>query len=295
MESTHNDRDHEPRVAILGTGTMGSAMARRLLGAGLQVDVWNRSPQSAQRLAADGATAHTDPGEAVAHADVLITTLVDGATVTSVVAEQGVLAALPSGAVWAQMSTVGTKATSDLARLAADRRPDVRFVDAPVSGSRGPAEAGQLLVLASGPDTAKAVLAPVFDAIGRGTMWLGDAGKGSALKLVLNTWLAFLVEGIAESAALADDLGLPLEALRDGIVGGPLDAPLAITKLDKIRSGDYAADFTLGLATKDVRLATGDAEQAQLPIAAAIAQRWSELLGQGLGDEDVSVVRRGLT
>jgi 3-hydroxyisobutyrate dehydrogenase len=191
-----------PRVAVLGTGTMGAAMALNLLRAGLAVDVWNRTPDRTAPLTDVGASAHLLPAEAVADADVVLTMLSDAATVSSVALGKGMLASLRPGAVWVQMGAIGPLATDELAAAASIRRPDVLFVDAPVSGTRGPAEAGELQILASGPDQARALLEPVFAAIGSTTRWLGPAGAGSRLKLVLNTWLAFLVEGIAETAAL---------------------------------------------------------------------------------------------
>jgi 3-hydroxyisobutyrate dehydrogenase len=124
------------------------------------------------------------------------------------------------------MGTIGVRPTEQLTASVADQRPDVRFVDAPVSGTRGPAEAGQLLILASGPESARPALEPVLGAIGSRTMWLSEAGAGSRLKLVLNTWLAFLMEGIAESVALADTLGVDHRALREALEGGPLAALL---------------------------------------------------------------------
>jgi 3-hydroxyisobutyrate dehydrogenase len=283
-----------PRVAVIGNGIMGSAMARNLLKAGLGVDVWDRTPERAERLAEAGAVAHASPAEAVTQAAVVITMLPDGPVVTSVAVDQGMLDGIASGAVWAQMGTIGVSAIEQLAATAASRRPDVTFVDAPVSGTRQPAEAGQLLILASGPQEARPALAPVFGAIGARTLWLGEAGAGSRLKLVLNTWLAFLLEGIAESAALADRLGVPHDAFRDASHGGPLDAPLALLKLAKIDAGDESPDFSLQWATKDVDLAVTEAGEQTLPVAAAIDRRWHDLIEAGLGAADVSAARHYL-
>ena len=283
-----------PRVAVLGTGIMGSAMARNLLRAGLAVDVWDRSPEAAARLTGAGAIAHASPDQTVVRADVAITMLPFEAAVTSVAVDQGMINALPTGAIWAQMGTIGVRATEELAARVSDQRPDVWFVDAPVSGTRQPAEAGRLVILASGPEAARLALDPVFGALGTRTLWLGLAGAGSRLKLVLNSWLAFLVEGLAESAALADSLGVSHDAVREALRGTPLEAPVSLMKLAKIDAGDESPDFSLRWATKDVDLAITEGGERALPVAATIGRRWHELVDAGLGDADVSAAIHGL-
>jgi 3-hydroxyisobutyrate dehydrogenase len=160
---TTNDIDSGtvPRVTVLGVGTMGAAMATRLLAAGIEVDVRNRSPGPAMILVERGATAYAEPADAVSSADGVLTTLPTEDAVRSVI-DRGVLDAFRAGAVWAQMGTIGAAATDALAAEVSARRADVAFVDAPVSGSRGPAEAGELLILAAGPGPAARILAPVF-------------------------------------------------------------------------------------------------------------------------------------
>ncbi len=273
---------------------MGSAMARNLLRAGLRVGVWDRTAAKADRLTGAGATAHPGPDVAAANADVVITMLSDGPALTSVAVGQGMLKALRPRAIWSQMGTIGVRAIEELGDTVARQRPDLQFVDAPVSGTRGPAEAGQLLILASGPQSARQPLEPVFRAIGSRTMWLGDAGAGSRLKLVLNSWLAFLMEGIAESVALADTLGVDHAALADALRGSTLEAPVALAKLAKIDAGDETPDFALRWAAKDIDLAIAEAGTTTLPVAAAISRRWHELIDAGLGQADVSAARHGL-
>src|ERR1700690_1530046 len=139
-----------PSVAVLGAGTMGQGMTRSLLRDGFTVDVWNRTPEPAAALAAGGATAHEDARDAVRGADVVITMVADAEAVNQVAFDAGMLEALPPQPVWAQMSTIGVTATQQLAARVGKERPDTYFVDAPVSGTRQPAENGQLLILASG-------------------------------------------------------------------------------------------------------------------------------------------------
>jgi 3-hydroxyisobutyrate dehydrogenase len=168
------------------------------------------------------------------------------------------------------------------------------FVDAPVSGSKGPAEAGQLLILASGPAAAEAVLAPAFAAMGRKTTWLGAAGQGSRMKLVVNSYLCFLVEGVAEALELAARLGIDPAGLDAAIEGGPLDAPLADAKLHKMARGDFAPEFPLEWALKDIDLAIAAADGARLPLLEALSRQWRSAVEAGHGREDISVARLAL-
>jgi 3-hydroxyisobutyrate dehydrogenase len=168
------------------------------------------------------------------------------------------------------------------------------FVDAPVSGSKGPAEAGQLLILASGPPAAEAVTQPVFSAIGRKSVWLGEAGQGSRLKLVVNAYMSILIEGVAEALELAGRLGIETERLAEAIEGGPLDAPIADAKLHQMVRGDFAPEFPLEWALKDVDLAIGAAGGATLPLLAALSGQWHAAVNAGHGREDVSAARLAL-
>ena len=282
------------RIALLGAGTMGAGMAERLLDQSFSVDVWNRTPGSAARLAERGATAHVVAAQAVADVDIVLTMLPTGDAVNEVMVGMRTLDALRPGAVWAQMGTIGVKATDMLQSEVARARPDVLFVDAPVSGSREPARTGRLLIIASGPESARPVLEPVFGALGQRTLWLGAAGAGSRLKLVLNTWLAFEVEAAAEVASVAARLGVPYPALVDAVKGGALASGVAMAKLAKIEERDDAPDFSLEWALKDLDLAKAAAGDAVLPIAAAIAGRWRGLVAEGYGRLDVSAARMGL-
>ena len=293
-EAAVTSSDQQRRVAVIGLGIMGSAMARNVVAAGFPTTVWNRSPQVAAPLVELGATAAEGAEEAVRQADVVITMLPDAAAVTSVMIDGSVLEALAPGALWAQMGTIGVQATVDLAATVQSARPDVLFVDAPVSGSKGPAEQGQLLILASGPDEAPVVVDPIFSAIGRKTQWVGPAGAGSRLKLVVNGWLAFLVEGAAETLALADRVGIGRDELTAALEGGPLASSLAMAKLAKMVSGHYDAEFPLAWALKDVDLCNDEAGQPPLPVLAAISQQWHVAVDQGLGREDISAVRQAL-
>jgi 3-hydroxyisobutyrate dehydrogenase len=283
-----------PGVAVLGLGTMGSGIAQRLLEEGFAVEVWNRSPGPAAALAKAGATAHADAAGAVARVDVVLTMLPTANAVNEVLLRGGVLGALQPGTTWAQMGTIGIEAAERLAAEVARRRPDVAFVDAPVSGSREPARAGRLMILASGPDAAQAILEPVFVALGQRTVWLGPAGRGSRMKLVVNTLLAFEIEAVAEVDSLASRLGVPYANLVEVVGGGPLASAVEMSKLAKMEGGDHSADFSLEWALKDLDLVLAAAGADVAPVTAAIADRWRRLVEQGYGGLDVSAARLGL-
>ena len=281
-------------VAVLGTGIMGSAMAHRLAAAGLRTTVWDRSPQATVPLAAAGALVTASAQDAAAGARVVITMLPTAQVVEQVIFAGGVAEAFAEGAVWAQMGTIGVDTTTGIAARLSQIRPDVMFVDAPVSGSKGPAETGQLLILASGPPAAQAITDPAFAAIGRKTVWLGVAGQGSRMKLVVNAYMSTLIEGVAEALELASRLGIDAAALAEAIEGGPLDAPIADAKLHKMQTGDFAPEFPLKWALKDVDLAIAAAGDDRLPLLEALSRQWRAAVDAGHGRDDVSAARLAL-
>jgi 3-hydroxyisobutyrate dehydrogenase len=288
------DRAEEMRVAVLGTGIMGSAMARNLIAAGLATTVWDRSPSATAPLAQAGARAAPSAADAVAGARVVIMMLPTADVVTSVLFDSGVGRAFAPGAVCAQMGTIGISATLEISARLGQIRPDVMFVDAPVSGSKGPAEAGQLLILASGPAKAEPVVHPAFAAIGRKTVWLGQAGQGTRLKLAVNAYMSVLIEGVAEALELAARYGIDPDKLDEAIEGGPLDAAIADAKLHKMEAGNYAPEFPLEWALKDVDLALAEAGGATLPLLAALSRQWRAAVDAGHGREDISAARLAL-
>lgn len=225
-------------VAVLGTGTMGAPIARNLLHAGFAVRVWNRTRDKAAELAADGARPASTPAAAAAGVDVILTMLTDGAAVEDVMSgPEGALWALNPGALWIQMSTVGALWSDRLAALAHPH--GVVFVDAPVSGSSGAAVDGQLVILASGGHAIRPRAQPIFDVLGKQTLWLDRVGDGSRLKLALNNWLVVLVEGMAETIALTTALGLDPHLLLEAIGDGPMVSEYAMTKGAAMLDGDF--------------------------------------------------------
>jgi 3-hydroxyisobutyrate dehydrogenase len=290
IQSGRHDRTATPVVAFLGTGRMGAPMAANLARGGFDVRVWNRTASRADALASDGAVVAASPAQAVRGATIVITMLADGpATEQAATGPDGLLAA-DRGTIWVQMATVGIEWTARLADLAAAR--GVVFVDAPVSGSEGPARAGQLTILASGPDRVRDVLAPAFGVLGRATAWLGPAGHGTRAKLVLNNWLADLTEATAETLSFARRLGLDPAEIVDLLQSTPLGAPYAVQKARSMLAGDFTPAFALKHALKDADLAAqaADASGATLTLTSALLPRWRDTAATGHADDDLAAV-----
>lgn len=274
-------------IAFLGTGTMGLSMARNLARAGFTVRAWNRSRERAEPLGNDGATVCDEPREAATGADVLVTMLSDASTVLDTATRA--LQDLDQPPVWCQMSTVGIEGT-ELCRELADR-VGAAFVDAPVLGTREPAEQAKLIVLASGPDAALESCRALFDAVGQKTLELGEAGSATRAKLVVNSWVLGVTGLVAETIALAEALNIDPQVFFDAIEGGTLDLPYAKLKGHAMieRSFEDAA-FRLALARKDADLVLAAAEQESLdsPVLRAVAERLQRAESAGHGDEDMA-------
>ena len=279
------------KVALLGTGTMGAAMARRMRAHGLAVRAWNRSRAKAEALAADGVEVVESPRVAAQGADVLVTMLTDGVAVeAAMLGPQGALAGVTPGCTWLQTSTVGIAACRRLAELAT--RGHLGFVDAPVSGSKEPAERGELIVLAGGAPELEARVRPVLEAIGRRTVWLGEVGAGTRAKLAMNAWVTGVVALLAETITLSEGLDLDPRQFLDLLRGGPSDSPYAQMKGRAMIEGQFAPSFSLRLAHKDLRLIieAGLEAGASLPVLAAIEEKFDRAERQGRGDQDLASV-----
>ncbi|MEE1811122.1 NAD(P)-dependent oxidoreductase [Streptomyces sp. BE133] len=275
-----------PTVAVLGTGIMGSGMARSLLRAGLDVRAWNRTQAKAAPLAADGATVVETAEEAVRGADVILTMLNDGPAVAAALTAAS--PGLRAGQVLLQSSTVGLDATADLARHATDA--GLVYLDAPVSGTKQPAEQGTLTVFVSGPSTARASVNPVLDAIGQRTVWVAETpGAASRLKLVVNTWVITMVNNIAECLNLAEGLRIDPQTFLDVMRGGPLDSAYLQGKSAAVLSGDLTPSFSVSNALKDSRLILDAAQESgvRLDLVAASADRFARAEAAGHGGEDM--------
>jgi 3-hydroxyisobutyrate dehydrogenase len=278
-----------PVIAFLGTGRMGGPMAANLARAGFRVQAWDRTASHTAALVRDGATAAASPAEAVKGAQILITMLADGpATEQALHGPDGQLEIGP-GLIWVQMATVGLEWTQRFVNTTTHCQ--VSFVDAPVSGSQGPAQAGELIILASGPSWLREAVAPVFATLGRATTWLGPAGNGTRAKLVLNNWLADLAETTAETLSFARQLDLDPAQIVDLLESTPLGSPYATQKARAMLAGDFTPAFALKHALKDADLAAQAAQASgtELTLTDALLPRWRRA-ASGHGDEDLAVI-----
>jgi 3-hydroxyisobutyrate dehydrogenase len=275
-------------VAFLGTGTMGFPMARNAAAAGLEVRAWNRSLDKARPLEEHGVTVAPTPAEAVEGASIVVTMLSDADAVIEIAERSGAFDAIAPGTVWAQMSTIGIRGVERCIEIA--RARGLELVDAPVLGTKQPAEAGELTVLASGPVEAVERCMPLFEAVGSRVVRLGEAGEGQRLKLVMNTWVVALVESVAETIALAEALGLDPELFLETIKGGPLDLPYAQVKGRAMIARSFPESFKLSLALKDARLVREAATEAglELPVVAAVERQFERATEMGHGSEDLA-------
>ncbi|MET9731194.1 NAD(P)-dependent oxidoreductase [Streptomyces sp. NPDC006458] len=280
----------ELTVAVLGTGIMGAAMARNLARAGHTVRAWNRDRAKAEPLAAEGVRVADTPAETVEGADVVLTMLFDGPVTLDVMRQAA--KGLRAGAAWVQSTTAGLDGTADLAAFADEHA--LVFYDAPVLGTRQPAEAGQLLVLAAGPTQGRNRVTPVFEAVGARTVWTGEDGAeatATRLKLVANSWVLAATNAAGEVLALSKVLGVDPQNFFDLIAGGGLDMGYLRVKSDLVREGRLSpAQFAVSTAAKDARLIVeaGQRHGVRLDVAEASAARLARAAEQGHGDEDMA-------
>ena len=279
--------ENDGRVGLLGVGLMGTAMAHRLLNQGVPVIAWDRTPGHVEALGARGAEIAGTPGEVVSSADAVITMLPSAEVVLDVV--EPLLGQWPEETIWLQMSSVGAPEADQLAQLAAAH--GVTLFDAPVSGSTHPAEEGQLTILASGPESARPQVEPIFAALGSRIQWVGEAGTSSRLKLAANHWMIAMVAALAETMHLCELMGLDQQQFVTLLDGGPLGSPYGLQKLGEMESHDYPAGFPVRLALKDLKLVkeVATASGVKLPVLNAVLERIGGVEDTH-GDHDVAAV-----
>jgi len=275
------------RVGLLGVGLMGSAMSRRLLDQGIAVTAWDRDPEQLRALEGRGGQPAEAPSEVMSGARVVITMLPTAAVILDLV--EPLLEDWPQDAIWLQMSSVGAAEADQLTQIAEAHA--VTLVDAPVSGSTHPAQEGQLTVLASGPDSARAAVEPVLAALASRVLWVGAAGMGSRLKLAANHWMITMVAALAESMHLCQAMGLDPQQFIALLDGGPLGSVYAVQKLEEMHRHEYPAGFPVRLAVKDLELVreVEQSSHATMPLLDVVLERFMDA-SPDLADQDLAAI-----
>lgn len=278
---------------FLGLGIMGSAMAANLVKAGFSVTVWNRSPEKCRPLAELGATVAASPREVVASCPLTFTMLADPAAAEAVCfGQEGVLAGLRPGHGYIDMSTVDDHTCRRIGE--AVTRQGGRFLEAPVSGTKKPAEDGTLIILAAGDRGLFEEVEAAFACMGKLAIHLGETGQGARMKLVVNMIMGGMMTAFCEGLALAEQGGLAGGELLQVLAAGALANPMFAIKGQLILDQQFAASFPLKHMQKDLRLALalGDDLAQPLPTAAAANEVFKQARGKGFGDEDFCAVAR---
>lgn len=281
----------KPRVAFLGLGIMGSGMARRLLRAGFPLTVFNRNPEKTAPFAAEGTLVAATPREAAEQADVLISMVADDAASRGLwLGERGAISGLVSGALLIESSTLTVGWVKELADAAAAR--GCELLDAPVTGSKAHAAAGELNFLVGGPAAALERARPILSAMGRSIIHIGPTGNGARLKLINNFLCGVQLVSLAEAVSLIEKSGLDRARALEVLTNGAPGSPLVKTVSARMVSGDYAPNFPLRLMAKDLAYALGEAGQYGVPLAtvAAALKVFEKAVADGHGGEDFSAI-----
>lgn len=278
-------------IAFLGLGIMGSRMAANLIKAGNTLTVWNRSLEKAGPLEELGAKKAGTPADAVQGAEVVITMLATPEAVEATAfGPQGFLDHIKKGALWIDSSTVNPSFSKRMASEAQSR--GIRFLDAPVAGTRGPAEQGQLLFLVGGNAGDLETARPLLEKMGRAIIHAGDAGMGTSLKMIFNLLLGVNMIAFSEALVLGEALGITRDKLFEVLTGSAVVAPAATGKRARIEAGNYEADFPLRWAQKDLQLAAQSAYEqgVSLPTVNAAKEIFMLAVQYGYGEDDLSAI-----
>ncbi len=283
------------RIAFTGTGLMGEPMARNLLRAGFEVVAYNRSQEKLAGLQAAGAVASASPAAAVEQADCAILMLTGPEALDAVLfGPSGIVEGAAAGTTVVNMSTVPPEYARSLdARLS---QHGLVLVDAPVSGSRKPAETGDLVVLASGPADRVDALESVFLAMGKQVVRCGDTGMGSAMKMTANLLLGIMAAGFSEALCYGRQCGLDTDVILNTLLAGPMSCQLYALKEPMYRSGEFSPQFTLKNIVKDLRfiLQTADSQGAPALLGNTAFQLFRAALGKGEGENDFAAVIKAM-
>lgn len=275
----------------MGLGIMGKAMAVNLLRNGFKVTVWNRTLSRCEELVEQGASMGSTPAEVVKKCKYIIAMLSDPPAALSVVfGKDGVLEQMCTGKGYIDMSTVDTVTSTKISEAIIEKGG--RFLEAPVSGSKKPAEDGQLIILAAGDKSLYDEVMPSFDVMGKKAFFLGEVGNGAKMKLVVNMIMGSMMTAFSEGLALADKSGLSQTTLLDVLELGAIANPMFKLKGPAMIQEKFPTAFPLKHQQKDMRLALalGDEVEVSMPVAAAANEAFKKSISLGLSDQDFSAV-----
>ncbi|XP_021300645.1 glyoxylate/succinic semialdehyde reductase 1-like [Herrania umbratica] len=278
-------------VGFLGLGIMGKAMSMNLLKRGFKVTVWNRTLSKCNELVAHGASVGETPAEVVKKCKITIAMLSDPAAALSVVFDKdGVLEQICNSKGYIDMSTVDPETSCKINEAITSKGG--HFLEAPVSGSRQPAETGQLVILAAGEKALYEEAIPAFDVLGKKSFFLGQVGNGAKMKLVVNMIMGSMMNAFSEGLVLAERSGLNPRSLLDVLDLGGIANPMFRGKGPAMLQDNYSPAFPLKHQQKDMRLALalGDENAVSMPVAAAANEAFKKARSMGLGDLDFSAV-----
>jgi len=281
------------KVAFVGLGTMGQPMAKNVAKKGYALCVFNRTPEKASSLKEAGAVLAASPRDAAKGADVVILMLTGPEAVDQVLdGPQGVLAGLEAGKTIVNMSTVPPSYSRHLSERLKSR--SIAAIDAPVYGSKKPAEEGALVILAGGLQAKVKEMEPLLLSMGKKVVYCGEAGQGSSMKMVVNLLLSIMATGLGEAVNLGQKCGLSTETMLETILSGPTQCPLFEFKKPMLISDNYGAQFALKNMTKDLRfiLQTADETGAAVPAGHVVFQLYRAAMGRGLSEKDYAAVKK---
>jgi 3-hydroxyisobutyrate dehydrogenase-like beta-hydroxyacid dehydrogenase len=283
------------KYGFLGLGIMGNAMAANLIGADLDVTVWNRTKEKCMPLVEQGASLGTSPGEVTAQCDITIAMVSDPAAATSLFFDAGgVLEGIGAGKAYVDVSTVDP--TTSLRIAEAVKAKGGRFLEAPVSGSKKPAEDGTLVFLCSGDESLYRDASPALEIMGKKSFYFKQIGQGAQMKLVVNMIMGTMMTAFGEGLALGDKAGLTMTDILDVLTQGAIDNPMFRLKGPQMAQNNFATAFPLKHMQKDMRLALQMADEYGQPLFTAGASNnlYIKTRQAGGADEDFSAVLKAI-
>jgi len=284
------------KIGFIGTGIMGSRMAHNLLAGGYELIVHNRTKEKADSLTRAGAEWADSPRKAAEKADIIFTMLSKPEAVKDVaLSGNGLLQGAKKDALWVDCSTVDPAFSKEMHAKASEK--GIRFMDAPVAGTKQPAEKGELVFFAGGSNKDFEEVKPLLEKMGKKILHLGETGKGTSMKMVVNLMLAAAMASFSEALVLGESLGFDKETLFNTLLGGPVTAPYLTAKKEKFAKGEYETDFPLQWMLKDLSLVIRTAGENNISLSTAntVKEEFAGAEKKGLGELDFSALYKFLS